>query len=161
MKKLALFMLVVTILLSACQASPAASPEAPQAVLQAPVEASTMVATQAGAAKAVTGTADVAGVWLITSHPHWKTAYLLLRKDGTYTFSPNPDGGKPSESGKYWFEDGQFLISDDFCPKPGKYTMEESGGENKVLTVTLVEDACAARVRILTGAPAVWSAKLP
>jgi hypothetical protein len=85
-----------------------------------------------------------------------------LRPDGSYTFSSKQDGGKPTESGTFWFEDGQFLIKDDFCPTPGKYTVQKqeiSGAPS--LVVTLVQDGCNARMKILTGAPAAWFGAMP
>jgi hypothetical protein len=105
---------------------------------------------------------EITGIWILTSHPHFKLAYWLLRPDGTYTFSPNQDGGRPSESGRYWFEEGLFLIKDDFCPTPGKYmvTKQKRAGDT-ALVIALVEDGCATRVRILTSGPVTWFGELP
>ena len=137
---------LVALFLAACQPNAAATP-AVQPSIPKPTAAGTKV-DQAN---------EILGVWTLTSHPHYKLAYGLLRPDGTFTFSPNPDGGKPSESGKYWFEGGQFMITDDFCPAPGKYAVmrQEQSGE-PALVFTLVEDPCASRVKILTTSPEVW-----
>jgi hypothetical protein len=105
---------------------------------------------------------ELTGIWTLTSHPHYKLAYWLLRPDGTYTFSPSQDGGRPSESGRYWFEEDLFLIKDDFCPTPGKYTVMKQGeAENTALVIRVVEDGCPARVKILTTGPATRFGDLP
>jgi hypothetical protein len=55
-----------------------------------------------------------------------------------------------------------LLIKDDFCPTPGKYTVtkqEQAGGS--ALIIGLVEDNCAARVKILVTAPITWFGALP
>ena len=119
------------------------------------------VTTPTAAGINITQADQMLGVWTLTSHPHYKTAYWLVRPDGTYTFSPNQDGGRPSESGKYWFEAGQLQIKDDFCPTPGKYTVmkqDQAGGPS--LIISLVEDGCTARVKILTTSPEVWFGSL-
>ena len=50
---------------------------------------------------------------------------------------------------------------DDFCPTPGKYTVmkqDQAGGPS--LIISLVEDGCTARVKILTTSPEVWFGSL-
>jgi len=131
---------------TACQGSVAPTPgDQPAAI------------TTTAAGVAINQADQILGVWTLTSHPHYKLAYWLLRPDGTYTFSPNQDGGRPSESGKYWFEAGQLQIKDDFCPTPGKYTVmkQDQAGEPSLI-ISLVEDDCMARVKILTTSPEVW-----
>jgi hypothetical protein len=80
-----------------------------------------------------------------------------LSQDGKYQFSPDQNGGGSSESGKYWFENGEFLISDDFCPTPGHYTIQKvSDGDQVSLNVTVVQDDCEARKNILTSGLSTW-----
>jgi hypothetical protein len=137
---------IILFFLAACQGKVAPTP-ADQPSVPAPTAAGTTIDRAE----------DILGVWTLTSHPHYKSAYWLLRPDGTYTFSPNQDGGRPSESGKYWFEGGQLYIKDDFCPTPGKYTvMKQDRAGIPTLVISLVEDGCTARVRILTTSPEVW-----
>jgi hypothetical protein len=158
-----------TILLSACQASSTPSPvslpdtslktEAPPETIRLPDPTNTPIPpteTPVTAGTTVTQAEDIQGIWTITTHPHYKNAYWLIQEDGTYKFSPNADGGRPSESGKYWFEVGLFFVTDDFCPKPGRYEVRKTGGPDTELSIKLVEDACSARIKILTGAVATW-----
>jgi hypothetical protein len=143
--------LVGLMLLVACQGS-----AAPGALIAQPTPVFTAEIVN------VSRAGELTGIWTLTSHPHYKLAYWLLRSDGTYTFSPNQDGGRPSESGRYWFEEGLLLIKDDFCPTPGKYTVmkqEEAGGS--ALVIALVEDGCTTRARILTSGPVTWFGDLP
>jgi len=145
MNRQLLKVLLGVLILAACQGK-----ATPSAALQA-----TQVPTSM--AMEITQATDVYGVWILTSHPHFKPAYFLLRPDGSFTFSSNPDGGTPSESGKYWFENNQFMISDDFCPTPGKYSVMKQGEPGTSwLTFTLLEDGCTARMKILTGGVATW-----
>ena len=67
----------------------------------------------------MTQVSDLMGVWEITTYPHYPFAYWLVVEDGTYKYTPNPDGTGPSNSGKSTFENGIFLISDDSCPGKG------------------------------------------
>ncbi len=147
-RSLVIRILFVALVLAACQAK------------AAPAEQSA-IPTPTTTGIAINRADEMLGVWMLTSHPHYKPAYWLVRPDGTYTFSPNQDGGRPSESGIYWFEAGQLLIKDDFCPTPGKYTVmkqDQAGGSS--LIISLVEDGCTARVKILTSSPEVWFGSL-
>jgi len=146
MKRLSLIILVLMVVLTACQSGPSMMTGQPT---QAP--------SQSVSVKDITQAEDIYGVWKLTHHPHYDPAYWLLRPNGTYTFSPNQDGGRPGESGTYWFENGQLLIKDDFCPTPGKYTVQEQEREGgPALVVELVEDGCTARMKILTGGVVSW-----
>jgi hypothetical protein len=118
--------------------------------------------TAAPAGIAITKIDDMVGVWKLVHHPHFPQAYWLLSPDGKYKFASNPDGTGPSESGKDWFEDGIFMISDDFCPTPGKYTVQKIGeGDQSSLSLTMIEDNCAARQKILTAGTSTWVGPLP
>lgn len=170
MKRLLVFLPAIIILLSACQASN--MPKQASAAQNLPVTNTSLETTPplkltntplasnteapGSAGEKITQAKDIEGIWNITTHPHYKQAYWLVQEDGTYKFSPNVDGGRPSESGKYWFQDGQLFITDDFCPKPGRYDAQKTGGPVIKLSMKLVEDQCAARVKILTGDSATW-----
>jgi len=146
-----LLVLPMVLVLAACQGK-----AAPRPVVEQPTPIPTPVGINIRRAD------EIFGIWMVNSHPHYEPAFLLLRPDGTFTFSPNQDGGRPSESGKYWFEDGMLFIKDDFCPTPGKYSVTRQIEANTAsLVIALVEDGCTARVKILTTAPEIWFGALP
>ena len=145
-RKTPVLVLLVMTVLAACQGK-----AAPGLLVEQPAP----LATQA--VLTISRADEIYGIWTLTSHPHYKLAYWLLRPDGSFTFSPNLDGGRPSESGQYWFKQGQLLIKDDFCPTPGKYTVtKQEIAEGSALVIRLVEDSCTARVKILTTGPKIW-----
>ena len=77
-KKASVLVLLVITVLAACQgmASPGQFVDQP-----------TPVTTPAGVDTSRVD--EVYGIWTLTTHPHYKLAYWLLRPDGTFTFSPN------------------------------------------------------------------------
>ena len=105
----------------------------------------------------IVATNDIVGIWELSTHVHWKPAYWLVREDGSYSFSPQPDGSGPSQSGKYWFENNLLMIRDDFCPAPGSYRIRKFNTSPVTIRMELVDDSCEARIKILTGAPATWT----
>lgn len=82
---------------------------------------------------------------------------MIIRSDGTYTFSPHTDGSRSSQSGKYWFEGSVFNILNDFCGKPDKYSLKRNDvtGQPATLSFTVIADDCAGEVRILIKQPPV------
>ena len=46
---------------------------------------------------------------------------MIIRPDGTMTFSRSQDGSSPSTSGKYWFEQNQIVFDTDLCAVPGRF----------------------------------------
>ena len=105
---------------------------------------------------------DVMGVWWQLDHPHYDPAYLILREEGTYTIASNPEG-ENGVSGEFWFEGAHFFIRDDFCSIPGEYevSLKEEDGKPLSLAFSLVEDECSARVGILTSREATWFGPAP
>jgi hypothetical protein len=143
--------IVVIAVLTSCQEKAALTP-----IAETPASMPAPSSKQIGRAE------EIIGIWMVTSHPHYRPAFWLLRLDGTYTFSPHRDGGRPSESGRYWFEENTLLIKDDFCPPPGKYTVtKQVDAELSTLSIALKDDNCTARVKILTTAPEIWFSALP
>jgi hypothetical protein len=142
--------------------TPAPAGEAPAPSGSAPAGsqvAPTLTAPELAGAQIV-ATNDIVGIWELSTHAHWKPAYWLVREDGSYSFSPQPDGSSPSQSGKYWFENNLLMIRDDFCPTPGSYRIRKFNTSPVTIRMELVEDSCEARIKILTGAPAAWTLPL-
>lgn len=77
-KKASVLVLLVMTVLAACQGK-----AAPGLIVGQP----TPLATQAGLY--ISRVDEVYGIWTLTTHPHYKLAYWLLRPDGTFTLSPN------------------------------------------------------------------------
>jgi acetyl esterase/lipase len=167
MKKLTIVFFILSVLLSACQADqnlgptavpteaqpPAAMPPAPSATLPSPNATATL------AEQLVTQATDLIGVWQLISNPDQPNPdYWLFRENGTYTIASNLDGSKPIVSGKFWFENGIFYTSDDFCPTPGKYKTQiaKPAGQTKKLNFTLVADNCQERVKEFPAALVTW-----
>lgn len=110
--------------------------------------------------RAVTHADYVYGLWTITSDLGTRTDwYFRPDDDSTYTIYIHRGEQISRISGKYWFEDGKFLIRDDFCLTPGAYTIMLTS--NKELIFTPVEDSCDARLKQLSSNPAVWLADKP
>jgi len=75
---------------------------------------------------------------------------MILREDGTYTWSRNLDGTK-GQTGDYWMEDGIFYLCDLFCRNPGQYRvgLREAQCQPETLVFSLQEDDCPERNRIM------------
>ena len=154
--------LVMAVLFLTGCATPPAAPTAQVTASPAPTvtpaptpfpKPHTVTPTPAGSL--VNQSQDLVGLWQV-DNPHWEPAYMIIREDGTYTWSPHPDGSSPSQSGKFWFEGAVFHILNDFCGKPGTYEVRrhDAVGQPATLSFTMLEDDCSAEVRILTKRPA-------
>lgn len=131
--------------------SPAPTGESPAGSQAAPT-----FSTPEQASAQIVATNEIVGIWELSTHADWKPAYWLVREDGSFSFSPQPDGSGPSQSGKYWFENNLLMIRDDFCPTPGSYRIRKFYTSPVTIRLELIEDACEARIKFLTGAPLVY-----
>jgi hypothetical protein len=109
----------------------------------------------------VTEPAQVVGIWQIYS-AHCAPGYMLIRSNGTYTWSCQPDGSD-GLSGKYHFSNGKFLLLNDLCGAEGRYQIHgsEPAVAPRTLTFTVVKDDCEAEIKTLTTQKAVWVSALP
>lgn len=109
----------------------------------------------------VTEPAQVVGVWQVYS-PHCAPGYMIIRSNGTYTWSCQPDGSD-GLSGKYHFSNGKFLLLNDLCGAEGRYRVNGSQPAviPRTLTFTVVKDDCEAEIKSLTTQKAVWVSALP
>lgn len=64
----------------------------------------------------VTNAEEIAGVWYGDNAGGGSTkhAYMIIRPDGTFTYSSYPDGSHGS-SGKFWFDGTEFHLGDAIC----------------------------------------------
>ncbi len=118
-------------------------------------------AAPTAAPQALTQPSQIMGVWQIFS-PHCTPGYMIIRPDGTYTWSCNRDGSD-GLSGTYRFSGSDFMILNDLCGAEGRYQVYSTAGApaGKGLTFKLVKDDCAADVNALTAQPATWDSALP
>lgn len=143
MCRLWMFLLLVILMPSACAPASAGdtSPELPTP-------------------RAVTRAEDVFGLWTITSDQGTRTDwYFRPVDDSTFTIYIHRGEQVSRISGKYWFEDGKFMIRDDFCPTPGVYTILMTSSAE--LLFAPIGDGCEARLKQLTSNPAVRLADKP
>jgi hypothetical protein len=109
----------------------------------------------------VTQAKDIVGIWQVFDS-HCAKGFMLIRTDGTYTWSCNQDGSDGT-SGTYWFENQHFLIKNDFCGATGQYEAQivQEKDQSKSLIFTLIKDDCESEISTLTQQPAIWVAALP
>jgi hypothetical protein len=109
----------------------------------------------------VTQPNDMVGIWQVFD-THCPIGFMLIRPDGTYTFSCNQDGSA-GDTGTYWFENQNFMIKNDFCGATGRYEAQifQGNGQSKSLVFTLIKDDCEMEISALTQQKAVWVAALP
>ncbi len=111
--------------------------------------------------QSLTQPAQIVGVWQ-TFSPHCTPGYMLIRPDGTYTWSCKRDGSD-GLSGTYRFDGSNFIILNDICGAEGTYQVFAAGNDPtaKTLTFKLVKDDCAAEVSTLTTQKVTWDSALP
>jgi hypothetical protein len=109
----------------------------------------------------VTQPGDMVGIWQVFD-THCPKGFMLIRPDGTYTFSCSRDGSA-GDTGTYWFENRNFMIKNDFCGATGQYTAQifRGNGQPKTLVFTVIKDDCEMEIGALTQQKAVWVAALP
>jgi hypothetical protein len=130
-----------SVLLAAC---------APSAPAAAPTQVTVSTPTPAG--DLVTQASQIVSIWQ-TFNPHCDPGFMLIRPDGTYTWSCSQDGSDGA-SGKYSLQNGRFLIQNDFC-EGGQYEARLVS-QPKSLVFTLIKDDCSTNVDALTKQPLVW-----
>jgi len=86
---------------------------------------------------------------------------MLVRPDGTYTWSCNRDGSD-GVSGNYTIENGRFVIQNDFC-EGRQYEVRDlsANGTPGPLVFTIVKDDCPTIEDHLMIKPAIWLGALP
>jgi hypothetical protein len=143
--------LMLAALVAACAPVPA----------PAGVTARPAIATSAPPDQLVTQAARIVGVWQ-TFSPDCTPAFMLIRPDGTATWSCKQDGSN-GISGTYHFDNGQFKVLNDFCGAEGQYQVYAAadGSTNKALLFKVVKDDCAAEVETLTRQEVTWVSALP
>ncbi len=163
--------ILLAVLASACataqagtaQAPTAAAPKAPAiATAQAPTTiASQRAATATAQGKLLGQASEIVGVWE-TFSPHCTPGYMLIRPDGTYTWSCNRDGSD-GLSGTYRFDGTDFVILNDICGAEGHYRVygEGDGAAGKALVFKVVNDGCDADLNTLTAQTVTWVSALP
>ncbi len=147
---LVLLLLATSLGLAACGSVLAGA--APSAPTMAP-------AVVPGSSRTITDAAEIVGVWQVFD-PHCTPGYMLIRPDGTYTWSCRPDGAD-GLSGKYHFSDGKFVVLNDLCGAQGQYYVNVAGNNPKSLAFSVVNDSCDAEVKTLTGQRVTWVSPLP
>ena len=108
---------------------------------------------------AITNAAELVGVWQVYD-PHCTPGYMLIRSDGTYTWSCQPDGSN-GLTGKYHFSNGNFVVLNDFCGAEGRYNVNIASDNPKALAFSVVNDSCNAEIQTLTGQKVTWVSPLP
>ncbi len=118
-------------------------------------------ATPTPAGQPVTSSDQIVGVWQ-TFNPHCQPGYMLIRPDGTYTWSCSKDGTDQSLSGRYSLDGSRLLIANDLC-QGGEFDVRlvQPSGQTKSLAFTLVKDDCSGEVDIMTKQPVLWVSALP
>jgi acetyl esterase/lipase len=170
MKKHGILFCVLSIVFGACQANqtpapadtPTAARPAATQLAPSPITPQSADATSMPAEQPATQAADIIGVWQLISKPNQPNPdYWLFRENGTYTIASNPDGGA-GLSGRYWFEDGYFYTTDDFCPTPGQYKAQiaQPAGQAKKLSFIPAADACQNRIKEYPAAEITWFGRL-
>ena len=137
----------------------ACSPSAPTAAASAaPSPTNVPAPTAAGAL--VTQAAQMVGIWQVDD-PHCQEGFMLVRPDGTYTWSCNRDGSN-GVSGKYTLENGRFAIQNDYC-EGRQYEVRDLSayGTPGPLVFTIVKDDCPTIEDHLMIKPAIWLGALP
>lgn len=86
---------------------------------------------------------------------------MLVRPDGTYTWSCHRDGSA-GVSGKYSLQNGRFLIQNDMCAGR-QYEVRDlsANGTHGPLVFKIVQNDCPDIEDHLTVKPAVWLSALP
>ncbi len=142
-------LLLATLILSGC---------GPMVAGPAPSSYPTLLATPPDNGT-ITNAAQIVGVWQVYD-PQCSPGYMLLRPDGTYTWSCHPDGSN-GLSGKYHFSNGNFVLLNDVCGAEGRYHVSVAGDNPKALAFSVVSDSCSTEVQTLTGQRVTWVAPLP
>ncbi len=104
---------------------------------------------------------EIVGVWQ-TFSPHCTPGYMIIRSDGTYTWSCSRDGSD-GLSGTYRFDGSDFVVLNDICGAEGHYQVYGEGyaPTGKALIFKVVKDDCAAEVSTLTSQKVTWDSSLP
>ncbi len=147
--------LLLQALTAACAPAPSTAAPAPATVATQPA------ATATSAGKLLSQASDIVGVWE-TFSPHCTPGYMLIRPDGTYTWSCSRDGSD-GLSGTYRFDGSDFVILNDICGAEGRFQVygQGSGPTGKALVFKLVKDDCDADVNALTSQVVTWVSALP
>ncbi len=125
----------------------------------APSSSPTLVLSTPTDSAAVTDPAQIVGVWQVYD-PQCTPGYMLIRPDGTYTWSCRPDGSN-GLSGKYHFSHDKFVVLNDLCGAEGQYHVKVAGDSPKALAFSVVKDSCDAEIKTLTGQKVTWVSSLP
>jgi len=146
--KLLVACLCLIITLSAC--TPAVSANQPANPTPGPSSSVAAMITRAEKP------ADISGIWLI-SFPDYKPAYLVIRPDGTYSFSPNTDGTH-GQLGNYQFVKGTLHIQNTICGQDSQYTVirETLSGKPDSLLFSPVQAPCQTLTTFLTEPAPTW-----
>jgi len=158
MSRIALGLTLVCIMLTAC--SPAKQPSAAVPTIPGALPATP---TLAPAEALASSPADIAGIWKGT----WQAGgagYLAFKEDGTFGFSPNPDGSR-GYTGTYSFDGTKLVVRIDQelpnCgPQSGGYyevRLKKDGGTVTSIQFTYIDDICQPRVKLLTVDTPVWT----
>ncbi len=131
------------------------------ALLLAVLAAACAPATSAPQDELVTQVSQIVGVWQ-TFNPDCKPGFMLIRPDGTLTWSCNRDGSA-GISGTYHFVGSQLNVLNDFCGAEGLYQVYSAANSSasKALIFKVVKDDCAAEVSTLTEQKVTWISALP
>ena len=158
MNRLLIFLTLVSIAIAGC--SPAKQPATVAPTLPGALPPTpTMAASDALAASP----ADIAGIWKGT----WQgggPGYVIFKDDGTFGFSPNPDGSQ-GYTGTYTFDSAKLVLRMDQdlpnCgPESGGYyevRMKKDAGTTTSLQFTYIDDICQPRIKTLTVDTPVWT----
>ena len=158
MNRIALCLIVVCLMLAGCSPATKPGPAAPT-IPGAPPATPTLAPAEALASSP----ADIAGIWKGT----WQAGgpgYLAFRDDGTFGYSPKPDGSQ-GYTGTYAFDGPKLVLRIDqqlpSCgPESGGYyevRLKKSGGTTTSIQFTYVDDICQPRVQLLTVDTPEWT----
>jgi hypothetical protein len=156
MNRTALVLTILSIMLAGC--SPAAKPGP-----AAPTIAGAPPATPTPADALASSPVDIAGVW----KGAWQAGgpgYLAFKEDGTFGYSPNPDGSQ-GYTGTYSFDGTKLVLRmdqelPDCGPQSGGYyevQLKKTSGTTTSIRFTLVNDICQPRVKLLTVDTPEWT----
>lgn len=109
----------------------------------------------------ITEASQLVGIWQ-TYSPHCKPGYMIIRPDGSLTWSCQRDGSS-GITGKYRFEGNRFVVLNDLCGVEGIYEVRAASNEagSRALVFNVVKDDCAAEVETFATQKATWDSALP
>lgn len=101
------------------------------------------------------------GIWQIYD-PHCTPGFMIVRPDGTFTWSCHQDGSA-GLSGKYRFDGDRLVVLNDLCGAEGQYEVHASGSDpaSRTLAFKVIKDDCAAEVNAFTTQKLTWDSALP